>query len=98
MDRRGHALQGMDQVYMHVTRQMHQHLCDVLEQLWYEPSPNGMNIDPCSRVPPAGSATAQSQDTWGRPLAILPCRCGRAGSMGVGGQSSFPSLPVIGDR
>ena len=27
MDRRGHVLPGMDRIYMHVTRQMRQHLC-----------------------------------------------------------------------
>jgi hypothetical protein len=33
MDRRGHAMQGMDRVYMHVTPEMRQRLCDVLEGL-----------------------------------------------------------------
>ena len=36
MDRRGHALQGMDRVYMHVTRQMRERLCEVLEELWQD--------------------------------------------------------------
>jgi integrase len=34
MDRRGHAMQGMDRIYMHVTPEMHQRLCDVLEGFW----------------------------------------------------------------
>ena len=33
MDRRGHALQGMDRVHMHVTRQMRERLCENLEEL-----------------------------------------------------------------
>ena len=36
MDRRGHAMQGMDRVYMRVTPQMRQRLCDVLEGLWQD--------------------------------------------------------------
>jgi hypothetical protein len=31
MDRRGHALQGMDRVYLYITPEMRQRLCDVLE-------------------------------------------------------------------
>jgi integrase len=34
MDRRGHAMQGMDRIYMHVTPEMRQRLCDVLDNLW----------------------------------------------------------------
>jgi hypothetical protein len=34
MDRRGHAMEGMDAVYLHVTDDMRHHLCDVLEGLW----------------------------------------------------------------
>lgn len=34
MDRGGHAMPGMDAVYNHVTPEMRQRLCDVLEQLW----------------------------------------------------------------
>jgi len=34
MDRRGHAMPGMDAVYNHVTAEMRQQLCDVLEELW----------------------------------------------------------------
>jgi integrase len=36
MDRRGHAMPGMDAVYNHVTLEMRQQLCDVLEQLWQD--------------------------------------------------------------
>jgi len=34
MDRRGHAMQGMDSVYLHVTDEMREKLCDYLEGLW----------------------------------------------------------------
>ena len=34
MDRRGHAMPGMDAVYNHITPPMRQHLCDLLESLW----------------------------------------------------------------
>jgi Phage integrase family len=34
MDRRGHAMPGMDRVYTHVTTEMRQRLCTVLEDLW----------------------------------------------------------------
>jgi integrase len=36
MDRRGHVLQGIDRVYTHVTLQMRQRLCDILEDLWQD--------------------------------------------------------------
>ena len=51
MDRRGHALQGMDRVYMHVTRQMRQRLCDVLEELWQDALTERYKIDKHSQVP-----------------------------------------------
>jgi integrase len=34
MDRRGHAMPGMDAVYNHVTPDMRHRLCDALEDLW----------------------------------------------------------------
>jgi hypothetical protein len=34
MDRRGHAMPGMDRVYTHVTPEMRERLCAVLEDLW----------------------------------------------------------------
>jgi integrase len=34
MERRGHAMPGMDAVYNHITPEMRQRLCDVLESLW----------------------------------------------------------------
>jgi len=34
MDRRGHAMPGMDAIYTHVTPEMRRRLCDTLEQLW----------------------------------------------------------------
>ena len=36
MDRRGHAMRGMDAVYVHPTDEMRQRLCDVLEKLWQD--------------------------------------------------------------
>ena len=51
MDRRGHALQGMDRVYMHVTRQMRERLCEVLEELWQDALTERYKIDKCSQVP-----------------------------------------------
>jgi hypothetical protein len=51
MDRRGHALQGMDRVYMHVTRQMRQRLCEVLEELWQDALAERYKISPHSHVP-----------------------------------------------
>ena len=36
MDRRGHAMPGMDAIYNHITPAMRQHLCDTLESLWHE--------------------------------------------------------------
>jgi hypothetical protein len=35
MDRRGHAMEGMDSVYLHVTAEMRKHLCHVLEGWWW---------------------------------------------------------------
>lgn len=34
MDRRGHAMNGMDATYFHVSDEMRQHLCDFLQRLW----------------------------------------------------------------
>jgi integrase len=51
MDRRGHALQGMDRVYMHVTRQMREGLCEVLEELWQDALTERYKIDKRSQVP-----------------------------------------------
>ena len=51
MDRRGHALQGMDRVYMHVTRQMRERLCEVLEELWQDALAERYNVSPHSHVP-----------------------------------------------
>lgn len=36
MDRRGHAMPGMDAVYNHITLEMRQRLCDALEGLWLQ--------------------------------------------------------------
>ena len=35
MDRRGHAMPGMDAIYNHITIEMRQRLCDALEDLWW---------------------------------------------------------------
>ena len=51
MDRRGHAMQGMDRVYMHVTPEMRQRLCDVLEELWQAAVAERYAIDAHSHVP-----------------------------------------------
>lgn len=50
MDRRGHAMQGMDRVYMHVTPEMRQRLCDVLEGLWQDALAERYKIDAHSPV------------------------------------------------
>jgi integrase len=51
MDRRGHAMAGMDAVYVHVTDDMRQHLCDVLEELWRNGIAERYEITPRSAVP-----------------------------------------------
>jgi hypothetical protein len=51
MDRRGHAMAGMDAVYVHVTDDMRQHLCDVLEELWRSGIAERYQIRPRSAVP-----------------------------------------------
>jgi hypothetical protein len=51
MDRRGHALQGMDRVYMHVTRQMRERLYAALEELWQDALAEHYKISPHSHVP-----------------------------------------------
>jgi hypothetical protein len=50
MDRRGHAMQGMDRVYMHVTPEMRQRLCDVLQELWQAAVAQRYKIDAHSHV------------------------------------------------
>jgi integrase len=51
MDRRGHALPGMDAVYNHITPAMRQRLCDVLEAFWDEAVTERYKIAPTSAVP-----------------------------------------------
>ena len=51
MDRRGHAMQGMDRVYLHVTLEMRERLCDVLEGLWQDALAERYKIDTHSPVP-----------------------------------------------
>jgi hypothetical protein len=50
MDRRGHAMQGMDRVYMHVTAEMRERLCDVLEHLWQDALSERYKVDAHSHV------------------------------------------------
>ena len=51
MDRRGHAMHGMDAVYVHPTTEMRQRLCDVLEQLWQTAVAQRYELLPRSAVP-----------------------------------------------
>ena len=51
MDRRGHAMAGMDAIYTHVTLPMRQELCDVLERLWHDALTQRLALSPASAVP-----------------------------------------------
>jgi integrase len=51
MERRGHAMRGMDAVYLHVTDEMRQQLCGVLEQLWQAAVAHRYELAPRSAVP-----------------------------------------------
>jgi hypothetical protein len=51
MDRRSHAMQGMDRVYMHVTPEMRQRICDILEDLWRDALAQRREIDTHSEMP-----------------------------------------------
>ena len=51
MDRRGHAMPGMDAVYNHITTEMRQQLCDVLEELWHTAVTQRRELAPSSAVP-----------------------------------------------
>jgi len=51
MDRRGHAMAGMDAIYNHVTPEMRQQLCDVLEHLWNGALTQRLALSPTSAVP-----------------------------------------------
>lgn len=51
MDRRGHAMHGMDVVYVHPTTEMRQRLCDILEQLWQTAVAQRYKLAPRSAVP-----------------------------------------------
>jgi hypothetical protein len=51
MDRRGHAMSGMDAVYLHITTEMRQHLCDVLQALWDNAVAERYKLAPRSAVP-----------------------------------------------
>ena len=56
MDRRGHAMPGMDAVYNHITLEMRQRLCDVLEDLWQQAVAQRREIAAPSAVPILDSA------------------------------------------
>ncbi len=51
MDRRGHAMPGMDAVYNHVTPDMRHRLCDALENLWHAAVAQRRKLAPGSAVP-----------------------------------------------
>ena len=51
MDRRGHAMQGMDSVYIHVTDDMRRQLCNYLERLWHQGITERYKLAPRSAVP-----------------------------------------------
>jgi integrase len=61
MDRRGHAMPGMDRVYTHVTTEMRQRLCAVLEDLWQNALQERQTISPRSNVPLLGRALSERQ-------------------------------------
>jgi hypothetical protein len=50
MNRRGHAMPGMDSVYVHPTSEMRQRLCDVLEQCWQTAVAHRYELAPRSAV------------------------------------------------
>ena len=60
MDRRGHAMPGMDAVYNHITPEMRQHLCDVLEGLWDQAVARRRQLSPTSAVPILNQILAQN--------------------------------------
>jgi hypothetical protein len=50
MDRRGHAMPGMDAVYNHITIEMRQRLCNALEDLWWSAVAQRRRLAPRSAV------------------------------------------------
>jgi hypothetical protein len=64
MDRRGHAMQGMDRVYMHVTMAMRERLCDALQELWQTALAQRYAVSSQSAVPQLNRAlSAQRRRT-----------------------------------
>ena len=51
MERRGHAMPGMDAVYVHPTPEMRKQLCDYLQQLWQQGIAERYKLAPRSAVP-----------------------------------------------
>jgi hypothetical protein len=61
MDRRGHAMPGMDAVYNHITTEMRQRLCDVLESLWRDALAQRRALAAHSAVPLLDNLLASSR-------------------------------------
>ena len=61
MDRRGHAMSGMDAVYTHITLEMRQRLCDALEQLWQDAVTERLGMSAGSAVPLLDQILAEDQ-------------------------------------
>lgn len=58
-------MSGMDAVYNHITPDMRQHLCDVLENLWYEALKQRYKLAATSSVPILDQLLAAA--SWGGP-------------------------------
>ena len=69
MDRRGHAMPGMDRVYTHVTVEMRQRLCEVLEDLWQNALQERQAISARSNVPLLDQALNERESQPERDLA-----------------------------
>jgi integrase len=76
MDRRGHAMQGMDRVYMHVTPEMRQRLCDVLQDLWQAAVAQRYKIHTHSRVAMLDSILRAHQTARASDLATQSATLG----------------------
>jgi hypothetical protein len=67
MDRRGHAMRGMDAVYVHVTTEMRERLIGVLEQLWQTAVAQRYELSPGR---PSRYSTRSSSPTAELPLKV----------------------------
>jgi integrase len=70
MDRRGHAMPGMDAIYNHITVTMREHLCDVLQSLWMEGLKRRRQISPRSAVATVGQLLAENRYPTGLPQTL----------------------------